>query len=271
MRVAQRPLDAPGHLAPRHPLAAVDARLHPVELGQHVVGEVEPAVGEDVALDPAQDAERRERLVGRGDLLGLAADVVGREPADRADGRRVVADREVLVAAVARRAAHLLHARPAVRPGRVAVQVAADVAPARRARGGSPRNGSSRSSGGHHGSPSARYTASSSGASGSGSSAATYAGAPVARTSAVPKRSGSATTSSTGTPSTVSPTARRSSCSITATICGSAAKRASTGAGSAAAHTTASRSHESRHRRTSPADLAAERRRDPADELRARG
>ena len=88
---------------------------------------------------------------------------------------------------------------------------------------------------------------------GSGSSAATKSGAPVARSSAVPYRSGAVTTSSTGMPSTVSPTARRSSCSIIATICGSEANRATTAAGSAAAHTTASRSHESRHRRTSPA------------------
>ena len=77
VRVAQRLLDALGHLPPRHPLAAVDARLHPVELGEDVVGEVEPAVGEDVALDPAQDAERRQQLVRRRDLLALAADVVG--------------------------------------------------------------------------------------------------------------------------------------------------------------------------------------------------
>ena len=151
VRVAQRLLDALGHLASRHPLAAVHARLHPVELGEHVVGEVEPAVGEDVALDPAQDAERREQLVGGGDLLGLAADVVGGEPADGADGRRVVADREVLVAALAGGAAHLLDARAAVRPRRVAVQVAADVASSSTSAGGSPRNGSSRSSGGHHG------------------------------------------------------------------------------------------------------------------------
>ena len=132
----------------------MDARLHPLELGEDVVGEVEPSVGEDVALDPAQDAKRREPLVGGGDLLALAADVVGREPADGADGRRVVADREVVVAALARRPPHLLDARAAVRPRRVAVQVAADLARARRARGGSPRNGASRSSGGHHGIPS---------------------------------------------------------------------------------------------------------------------
>ena len=48
-------------------------------------------------------------------------------PRTAPDGRRVIADRQVLVAALARGAAHLLDARPAVRPGRVAVQIAADL------------------------------------------------------------------------------------------------------------------------------------------------
>jgi len=77
MRVAQRLLDALCHLAPRHPLPAVHARLHPVELGQDVVGKIEPPVGEDVALDPAQHPERRQEFAGSRDLLGLPADVVG--------------------------------------------------------------------------------------------------------------------------------------------------------------------------------------------------
>ena len=45
--------------------------------------------------------------------------------------------------------------------------------------------------------------------------------------SSVPNRSGSATTSSTGTPSTVIPIARRSDRSTTETICGSGSKRSS--------------------------------------------
>ena len=49
------------------------------------------------------------------------------------------------------------------------------------------------------------------------------------------------------------PRARRASCSIMATICGSSAKRDSTDAGSGAAQTTASSSGLSRQRRTSPA------------------
>ena len=61
-------------------------------------------------------------------------------------------------------------------------------------------------------------------AAGSGPSAATYASEPVAVSSALPACAGSGTSSSTGTPSTVTPSARRSSRSSTATICGSSAK-----------------------------------------------
>ena len=187
-----------------------------------------------------------------GDLLTLAADVVGREPADGAHGRCVVADREVVIAAFLRGAPHLGDARAPVRPGRMAMQVAADVARLDE-RGRLAVRRFLAQPGGHHARPSAPKAVASSGASGSGSSGATKAGAPVARSSAVPNRSGSAAMSSTGTPSTVSLIARRSSRSMIATICGSAAKRSSTGDGSATAHTTASCSHESRHRRTSPA------------------
>ena len=57
----------------------------------------------------------------------LPADVVGGEAANRADRRRVIADRDVVVAAFARRAGHLLDGRSAVRPGCVAVQIPADI------------------------------------------------------------------------------------------------------------------------------------------------
>ena len=200
----------------RHPLPAVDARLDPVELGQDVVGEVEPAVGQDVALDPAQDAERRERLVGGGDLLALAADVVGGQPAHGADGRRVVADRDVLVAALAGGAAHLLDARRARRTRSCGSAGRRGCRRARRARGGSPRNGASRSSGGHHGMPSAAYTARLVGRVGQrlerrdvGRASRSRA---RARCRSAPARP---TTSSTGTPSTVTPTRAASPCSIT--------------------------------------------------------
>ena len=102
------------------------ACLYPLELREDLVGKVEPPVGEDVALDPAQDAERGEDLVGRRDLLALPAHVVGGEPPHGPDGGRVVADRDVVVTALAGGAAQLLDPRPAVRPRRVAVQIAAD-------------------------------------------------------------------------------------------------------------------------------------------------
>src|SRR5438045_5098540 len=113
--------------------------------------------------------------------------------------------------------------------------------------GGSPRNGSSRSSGGHHGRPSCWYKLSSFPAAGSPPSASTYAREPVARRSSVPKRAGSATTSSTGTPSTVSPTQRRSARSTTVTISGDAANASMTSPGSAAAETTARSNDASAH------------------------
>ena len=108
-------------------LAGVDARHHPVQLGEHVVREVERRVGPDVALDPAQDAERRQALVRGRDLLALAADGVRVEPRHDRDRHGVVADRQVRVAALDRGAGHLLDGAAAVRPGRVAVEVAADV------------------------------------------------------------------------------------------------------------------------------------------------
>src|SRR6266511_5647447 len=122
-----------------------------------------------------------------------------------------------------------------------------------RSGGGSPRNGFSRSSGGHQGIPSAAYRPSSSGASGSSPRPSTYAREPVARANSVPNRFGSATTTSTGTPSTVTPTARRVSRSRTETIPGSPSNASSTAFGRAAEHTTAKSNDVSAQRRGSPA------------------
>ena len=101
VRVAQGMADPRGHLARRHALSCVNARLDPVELREYVVGEVERAVGEDVAFDPAEHSEWREGFVGGGDLLALAANRVGVETPDRAHGGRVIADGQVLIAALA--------------------------------------------------------------------------------------------------------------------------------------------------------------------------
>ena len=96
---------------------------HPVAAGERLVVDVERAVGADVDLDPAQDPERLQPLVQRRDLLPLA-----REPV-AAQVVRVVGDREVLVAArpiAAAAISSIVSCRR--RPGRVRVQVAAQVA-----------------------------------------------------------------------------------------------------------------------------------------------
>ena len=91
-RMAHRLHDARRQLPARRPLAGVEADLHPVELGQHVVGQVERPVREDVALGAAEQPERCElprsrprsrRPAGAGRRRRARA-----RPARRACGRR---------------------------------------------------------------------------------------------------------------------------------------------------------------------------------------
>ena len=162
LRMAQRPHRGMPHRLGHHPrelvaaapLARVQAQLHPLERLEHAVVDVERAVGADVALDAAQHPERSDALVHLRDLLRLAEERVRVEARDDAHVRAVVADREVLVAAIASRERHLVHRVPAVRPRRVAVEVAADVCRRSTRSGGASAPGSSRSSGGQYGSPS---------------------------------------------------------------------------------------------------------------------
>ena len=60
--VAERAHDARGHLRARLLEARVHGGQHHVQLGQHLVGEVERAVGQDVALAAGQDADAEARL-----------------------------------------------------------------------------------------------------------------------------------------------------------------------------------------------------------------
>ena len=106
---------------------ACTLELHPVELREDVVGEIERPVGEDVDLASAQDAKGRELLVRGGDLLALAPDVVGVESGYDSYGARVVADRDVLVTEVSGRQAELENRGASVRPGGVTVEIAADL------------------------------------------------------------------------------------------------------------------------------------------------
>src|ERR1019366_7378298 len=97
VRVAQRLLDALGQLPSWGALPGVDTGLYPVELGQDVIGKIEPPVGEDVALDPAQHPERFQQFIRGSDLLTLPAHVVCGESSDGAHGRCVIPDGEVVI------------------------------------------------------------------------------------------------------------------------------------------------------------------------------
>ena len=231
-------------------LPAMERELDPLELGEHVVRQVEAPVTANVALHAAQNPERRQLLVRGGDLLALATERIGVEAGHDPDVRRVIADREVLVASLPRSGAHLVHGRAAVRPGRVGMQVSADLVQfheCRRLR----FDAGAADLGGGHGRPSRRYMVSSSGASGSAPRAAMCSGGPVARTRAVPSSEAGAVTSSIGIPSAVIPVSGSSS----ATISGRAAKRSRMRSGSSEATTTARRFGSSVQRRASPAGI----------------
>ena len=97
--VAERAHDARGHLRARLLEARVHGGQHDVELGQHLVGEVERAVGQDVALGAGQDADAEARLQRRGWPRDLRAQLLHAEAAGDRRRARVVGDDDVLVAA----------------------------------------------------------------------------------------------------------------------------------------------------------------------------
>ena len=115
-----------GYLGSLRPLARMKTELHPVELVEHVVREVEASISAYVAFDSAEmcigatcSLPARSRRPGVG--------VVGRETADRTDARGVVADGDVGIAAAMSGLRHLAHGGASIRPGRVHVEVAPNV------------------------------------------------------------------------------------------------------------------------------------------------
>ena len=101
------------------------AAHHDVQPVEHLGRLVEGAVLEDVDLDAAQDAERRELLVQPVNQLDLLAQAVGAQAVRDREPGRVVGHRQVLVAELGRSPRHALDRRAAVGPVRVHVQVAA--------------------------------------------------------------------------------------------------------------------------------------------------
>ena len=230
--------------------------LHPVELGEDVVRQVERAVGADVALGAAQHAERRERPRSTAAISSACApQVVGVEARARharsACGRR------------SRRTRSRGRAQPSPsrgptpsRPTSVVwhVEVAADVATLDERRRLAAERLLAQLRRTPRGCRAARTGLLV--GRGLGQLARAPRRTPACRSRARARcRSAPARRrrSSTGTPSTVTPTARRSSRSSTATIAGSASNASSTGPGRAA---------DARPRsRTSVAPSGADRRR----------
>ena len=127
-RALERAQDAVGHLR----LILREVRVHrrddEIELGEAVVGEIEPAVGQDVALDAGEQRQALESAVQRphaGRVLERAALV---EAVGHRQRLAVVGDGDVLMAEAVRRGGHRLEVVPAVGGGRVHVQVAAQIA-----------------------------------------------------------------------------------------------------------------------------------------------
>ena len=110
------------------PLRDVQRGDDPVELGQHVVGQIERAVAHDVDLAARQQLEAVERLAHAVHRLDLPAHVVGLEADAHAHAAGVVGDRHVLVSARPHGLDDIEQRVLAVAaPVAVQVQVAADV------------------------------------------------------------------------------------------------------------------------------------------------
>ncbi len=102
-RVGRRPDQPARHLVARQAENRMDARDHVVETVEQLVGIIERAVGQDVALGPLEESElAAERLVERVDLGPLLADPLDGQPAGiarpngndrRSPGNRMPRDR----------------------------------------------------------------------------------------------------------------------------------------------------------------------------------
>ena len=98
-----------------------------VEAGKHLVGKIERAVVEDVHLDAVEHVDAGHLRAHRLDLGALLRHVVDRERARCPGALRVIGNREVRVAELARRLHHARGGVAPVAPRRMRVQVAPDV------------------------------------------------------------------------------------------------------------------------------------------------
>ncbi len=82
-------------------LPEVDTGHDPIGLGQDVVGQVQPAVLQDVDLDSLENREALEPAIEPVDLRPLRKQAVGVQPVGHRRPLRMVGDREVLQTALA--------------------------------------------------------------------------------------------------------------------------------------------------------------------------
>ena len=100
---------------------------HDVEPLQHVIVEVEGAVGHDVDFDAVEDLDTGDFAPKRFDLRTLLRHLFERQPAARPGTLRVVGDGHVLVTELLGGAHHRVQGVTAVAPIRMRVQITADM------------------------------------------------------------------------------------------------------------------------------------------------
>ncbi len=105
----------------------VDAGHDVIERRQHIVVEIQAAVGENVALGALEDFDALQTLIDRVDFRLLLPHALGSEAVGHGQRLRMVAEAEVFQAELFRGQRHLLDAVAAVAVGRVAVEHALDV------------------------------------------------------------------------------------------------------------------------------------------------
>ena len=99
----------------------------PVEFGEHLVGQIERAIVEDVHLDTTKDADAADARCDCVDFSPLLAQARRVEPVGHREALRVVSQREIFKAGAASADRHLLDRGPPVGPRGMRMQVAAQI------------------------------------------------------------------------------------------------------------------------------------------------
>ena len=102
----------------------MDAGDDDVHLGEHGVGEIERAIGEDIHFDAGEDADAVELLSGSADALDVLSGALVIESIGEGEVLGVVGDGHVFVAAIAGGLGHFFDGAPAVGFDGVHVDVA---------------------------------------------------------------------------------------------------------------------------------------------------